>query len=100
MAKVITVCRRAMPVRIIAKKTRDEKDAADAAIEAFRALGTNDLTQEHVVQLTTGENIINTMPGYFKSKNIFGMKQSASFLLTWGWRDMTSCWPELPMSVP
>ncbi|MCH7696162.1 MAG: hypothetical protein IIB73_07685 [Proteobacteria bacterium] len=54
----------------------DEKDAVDAALEAFRALGTNDLTQEHVVQLTTGENIINTMPGYFKSKNIFGMKQA------------------------
>ena len=55
----------------------DEKDAAEAALEAFRALGVNDLRQEHLVQKTIGDNIINTMPGYFISKNIFGTKQAS-----------------------
>jgi ornithine cyclodeaminase/alanine dehydrogenase-like protein (mu-crystallin family) len=53
----------------------DERDATEAALGAFRAVGENELEQEHFVQHTTKTNIINTMPAYFKSRGLFGMKQ-------------------------
>lgn len=51
------------------------KDAADAAEQAYRALGQGQLAQYHIVMPIKGPNIINTMPTYIKSLNLYGMKQ-------------------------
>lgn len=51
------------------------KDAVDAAEQAYRALGEGQLAQYHMIMPIKGPNIINTMPAYLKSLNIYGMKQ-------------------------
>ena len=51
------------------------EDAVYAAEQAYRALGEGQLTQYHLVMPIKGPNIINTMPTYVKSLNLYGMKQ-------------------------
>jgi hypothetical protein len=51
------------------------KDAVYAAEEAYRALGEGQLLQRHPGLKIKGSNIINTMPAYIKSRNLYGMKQ-------------------------
>lgn len=49
--------------------------AVNAAEEAYRALGEGQLSEYHLVMQTKGPNIINTMPAFTRSKNIYGVKQ-------------------------
>jgi len=53
----------------------DVEDAVYAAEEAYRALGEGQISQLHPGLKIKGSNIINTMPAYIKSKNLYGMKQ-------------------------
>jgi ornithine cyclodeaminase/alanine dehydrogenase-like protein (mu-crystallin family) len=66
-------------IRFISKEEVERlinvKDAVYAAEEAFRALGEGQISQLHPGLKIKGRNIINTMPAFIKSKNLYGMKQ-------------------------
>lgn len=53
----------------------DVKDAVDASEQAYRVLGEGQVTQHHIVMPIKGSNIINSMPVYIKSLNLYGIKQ-------------------------